>query len=127
MKNKTYLLTLILFLLFFNGSILMISIVNLKTSLDSTRENCLREHSFITIALTKDLTALESRGTEAGSALQVLFDSYVHYYGKQNVYLELSQKGQTLYSSLLSDIIKPVASSLSSSEMEAFCIYSAYP
>lgn len=100
MKNKTYLLTLILFLLFFNGSILMISIVNLKTSLDSTRENCLREHSFITIALTKDLTALESRGTEAGSALQVLFDSYVHYYGKQNVYLELSQKGQTLYSSL---------------------------
>ncbi|HQA08616.1 MAG TPA: HAMP domain-containing sensor histidine kinase [Syntrophomonadaceae bacterium] len=100
MKNKTYLLTLILFLLFFNGSILLISIVNLKTNLDSTRENCLREHSFITIALTKDLTALESRGIEAGSALQVLFDSYVHYYGKQNVYMELVQNGQTLYSSL---------------------------
>lgn len=100
MKNKTYLLTLILFLLFFNSSILLISIVNLKTSLDSTRENCLREHNFITVALTKDLTALESRGNEAGSALQVLFDSYVHYYGKQNVYLEISQKGQTLYSSL---------------------------
>lgn len=100
MKNKTYLLTLILFLLFFNGSILLISIVNLKTSLDSTRENCLREHNFIAVALTKDLAALESRGNEAGSALQVLFDSYVHYYGKQNIYLEIAQKGQTLYSSL---------------------------
>lgn len=100
MKNKTYLLTLVLFLLFFNGSILLISIANLKTSLDSTRGNCLGEHNFITVALAKDINALENRGTAAESALQSLFDSYVRYYGKQNVYLELSHSGKTLYSSL---------------------------
>ena len=100
MKRKTYLLTLVLFLLFFNGSILLISLVNLKTSLDSTRGSCLREQDFISVALAKDLTALESRSTAADSVLHSLFDSYVRYYGKQNVYLALSKKGKTLYSSL---------------------------
>lgn len=100
MKRKTYLLTLVLFLLFFNGSILLISVVNLKTSLNNTRSSCLREHDFMTAALAKDLNALESRGTAADSALPSLFGSYVSYYGKQNVYLELARNGQTLYSSL---------------------------
>ncbi|MDD3363657.1 MAG: HAMP domain-containing sensor histidine kinase [Syntrophomonas sp.] len=100
MKRKTYLLTLVLFLLFFNGSILLITIVNLNTSLNNTRSSCLREHDFITAALAKDLNALERRGSAAESALSSLFGSYVSYYGKQNVYLALAQNSQTLYSSL---------------------------
>jgi signal transduction histidine kinase len=100
MKRKTYLLTLVLFLLFFNGSILFISIVNLNTSLNNTRSSCLREHDFITAALAKDLNALERRDSASESALSSLFSSYLSYYGKQNVYLELAQNSQTQFSSL---------------------------
>jgi signal transduction histidine kinase len=100
MKRKTYLLTLVLFLLFFNGSILLMSIINLNTSLNNTRSSCLREHDFITAALAKDVNALESRGTSATTALPSIFSSYVSYYGKQNVYLVLALNNKTLYSSL---------------------------
>jgi signal transduction histidine kinase len=100
MKRKTYLLTLVLFLLFFNGSILLMSIINLNANLNNTRSSCLREHDFIAAALVKDLHAFESRGTSTKSALPSLFSSYISYYGKQYVYLVLEQNNQILYSSL---------------------------
>lgn len=100
MKRKTYLLTLVLFLLFFNGSILLMSIINLNTSLNNTRSSCLREHDFITASLAKDVNALESRSASAGTVLPSIFSSYVSYYGKQNVYLVLALNNKTLYSSL---------------------------
>ncbi|HWQ73957.1 MAG TPA: HAMP domain-containing sensor histidine kinase [Syntrophomonas sp.] len=100
MKRRTYLLTLVLFLLFFNGSILLMSVSNLNTSLSNTRSNCLREHDFIATSLAKDLNALESRGSAAETVLPSIFNSYVSYYGKQHVYLALSQADRTLYSSL---------------------------
>ncbi len=100
MKRKTYLLTLMLFLLFFNGSILLMSIINLNTSLNNTRSSCLREHGFITASLAKDVNALETRGASAGTVLPSIFSSYVSYYGKQNVYLALAQNNQILYSNL---------------------------
>ncbi len=62
MKLKTYFLTLLLFLLFFNGSILLISYVNLNNNLSSIRERCLGEHYFIATAYAKDLKSLQNRG-----------------------------------------------------------------
>ena len=100
MKRKTYLLTLVLFLLFFNSSILLMSIINLNTSLNNTRSSCLREHDFIAASLAKDVNALENRGRSASTALPSVFSSYVSYYGKQNVYLVLALNSKTLYSSL---------------------------
>lgn len=101
MKLKTYFMTLLLFLLFLNGSILIISSFNLNGTLGSIRERCLGEHYFIATALAKDLNAVENRGASADSLLEPLFQSYVHYYRKQNVFFELStQKGHPLYSSI---------------------------
>lgn len=105
MKLKTYFMTLILFLLFFNGSILLISFVNLNSNLNSIRERCLGEHYFIATAYAKDLKAVESRGTTALNAMEPLFQSYVSYYGKKNVFLKLSKDGKTLYSSIPSEDI----------------------
>ena len=44
MKLKIFLLTLLLFLVFLNGGILVFSILNLHNSLGSVRERCLGEH-----------------------------------------------------------------------------------
>ncbi len=100
MKLKTYFMTLLLFLLFFNGSILLISFVNLNNNLESIRERCLGEHYFIANAYAKDLTAVEARGTTAVNAMKPLFQSYVSYYGDKNVFLELSKDDKTLYSNV---------------------------
>ncbi len=99
MKLKTYFMTLLLFLIFFNGSILFVSFVNLNSNLNSIRERCLGEHYFISTTYAKDLKAVESRGVQAVSATESLFQSYVTYYGKKNVLLKISKDGQLLYSS----------------------------
>ncbi|MEN6328656.1 MAG: HAMP domain-containing sensor histidine kinase [Syntrophomonas sp.] len=100
MKLKTYFMTLLLFLLFLNGSILMFSSFNLNGTLGSIRERCLGEHYFIATALTKDLMALENRGASVNSSLEPLSQSYFNYYRKQKVFLELSEEGHPLYSSI---------------------------
>jgi len=104
MKARTFLVTLLLFLLFFNLAIFLFSAITLKTSLDGSRERSLGEHYFIASTYGKDLYALESRGTVAESALGSLFRSYSAYYGNQGVALELSEQGGMLYSSLPQDM-----------------------
>lgn len=103
MKLRTYFLTLLLFLLFFNGSILLISCSNLNINLSSIRERCLGEHYFIAAALGKDLNAAENRGASADSVMGSLFQPYIDYYGKQNVFLQLSRQGQPFYSNIPSN------------------------
>ncbi|QJD86300.1 HAMP domain-containing sensor histidine kinase [Cohnella herbarum] len=100
MKARTFLVTLLLFLLFFNLAIFLFSAITLRTNLDSSRERSLGEHYFIASTYGKDLYALESRGTVGEEALGSLFRSYSTYYGKQGVALELSDRVGTLYSSL---------------------------
>ncbi|MDP4093995.1 MAG: HAMP domain-containing sensor histidine kinase [Bacillota bacterium] len=100
MKLKTYFLTLLLFLLFFNGSILLISFINMNSSLNNIRECSLGEHYFIATSYAKDLKALEGRGISADNALNSTFQSYIEYYGKKNVFLELSRNGKLLSSNI---------------------------
>lgn len=100
MKLKTYFMTLLLFLLFFNGSILLISFVNLNNNLESIRERCIGEHYFITTAYAKDLKAVEARGTTTIDAMEPLYQSYVSYYGDKNIFLKLSKDSKTLYSNI---------------------------
>jgi two-component system OmpR family sensor kinase len=100
LKLRTYLMTLVLFLVFFNGSIFILSIVSLKNNLASLQERSLAEHYFIVSTYTKDLYAVEKRGTPLHTAMESLFQNYSNYYIKQNVLLEISKDGQPVYSSL---------------------------
>lgn len=99
MKLKTYFMTLLLFLLFFNGSIFLVSLVNLNSSMNNLRQCCLGEHYFISTTYVKDLSAIESRGGISEDALKPLFQSYVSYFGKKAVALQVSKDGKLLYSS----------------------------
>ncbi|WP_240418532.1 sensor histidine kinase [Paenibacillus periandrae] len=97
MKSRTFLLTFILFLLFFYSGILLASAVTLKNNLDSSKERSLREHYFIVSSYAKDLNALENRGASMDEGIRSLYRSYFDFYSKQKVILTLSREGQQLY------------------------------
>ncbi len=100
MKLKTYFLTLLLFLFFFYGSILILSFVNTNSNLNNIRERALGEHYFIAASFAKDIKAVESRGNSAESAIDSIFKSYIGYYQKENVYLELYINDKLLFSDM---------------------------
>lgn len=96
MKSRTFLLTLILFLLFFYSGILLASVVTLKSNLDSSKDRSLREHYFIASSYAKDLNALEKRGASVDQAIGSLYRSYFDFYNKQKVILTVSKDGERL-------------------------------
>lgn len=101
MKSRTFLLTLILFLLFFNSGILLASVVTLKSNLDNSKDRSLREHYFIASSYAKDLNALEKRGTSVESGVGSLYRSYFDFYSKQNVILTIAKDGMQLHTDLI--------------------------
>ncbi|GIP36064.1 cell wall metabolism sensor histidine kinase WalK [Paenibacillus sp. J2TS4] len=103
MKSRTFLLTLILFLLFFYSGILLASVVTLKSNLDSSKDRSLREHYFIASSYAKDLNALENRGTSTEDGIRSLYRSYFDFYSKQKVILTVTKDGQQLYTDIMGD------------------------
>lgn len=101
MKSRTFLLTLILFLLFFYSGILLASVATLKSNLDNSKDRSLREHYFIASSYAKDLNALENRGISAGDGIGSLYRSYLDFYSKQKVILAVSKDGQPLFADFI--------------------------
>jgi len=100
MKIKTFLFTLILFLLFFYSGIILISAMTLKSNLESSKDRSLREHYFIASSYAKDLNALESRGISIDNGVESLYSSYFNFYSKQKVILTISKGNKQLYANL---------------------------
>ncbi|MDT3425300.1 signal transduction histidine kinase [Paenibacillus forsythiae] len=103
MKSRTFLLTFILFLLFYYSGILIASAVTLKSNLDSSKDRSLREHYFIVSSYAKDLNALEKRGASVDDVIGSLYRSYFDFYSKQKVILAISKEGQQLYTDLMAE------------------------
>ncbi len=74
MKQRTFLITLVLFLFFFNLGISIFSVVTYRDTISSVKGRSLGEHYFIVSSLIKDFKALESRGIEIeeGSISEIL-------------------------------------------------------
>ena len=62
MKKKIFFVALILFHVFLNSMILIVSNVILRDKLSVVREQCLAEHYVIASSLLGDMQALEQRG-----------------------------------------------------------------
>lgn len=101
MKTRTFLLTLILFLLFFYSGILLASVVTLKSHLNSSKEHSLREHYFIASSYAKDLKALEQREISVEHGIGSLYRSYFDFYSRQNVVLTVFKDDTQLYSEFM--------------------------
>ncbi|GIN87536.1 two-component sensor histidine kinase [Heyndrickxia sporothermodurans] len=106
MKSRTFLFTLILFLLFFYSGILLVLVLTLKSNLDTSKDRSLREHYFIASSYAKDMDALKRRGTSIESGIQSLYHSYFDFYSKQKVILNISKDSRPLYTDIIRDSIK---------------------
>lgn len=99
--QKTFLFTLSLFLLAFDGGVFLLAHSAFESSLNSERERSLNEHYFISLSFAKDISAIKQRtsGEDNNSALRSLFFAYAAYFQEQDVYLELLKDGNTLFAS----------------------------
>ncbi|SMF92881.1 Signal transduction histidine kinase [Paenibacillus uliginis N3/975] len=111
MKNKTYIWTLVLFLLIINVGIMMFSIVNTKHNLSGLKGSYLREQNFLVNSMTKDIVAMKNKGYETDTAIAHSYDSYAMQYEVQRIYLQMYKDKARIYSSL------PIEVTLSDKEM----------
>lgn len=99
MKQRTFLTTLALFLIFFNLGIFIVSIAMFRDTLNSAEERSLSQHYFIVSALIKDFNAVESRGTDIGGSLSSLLQPYSYLAGDSKAGLAFFKNEQLVYAS----------------------------
>lgn len=99
MKIKTFITTMLLFLLVFFSSLLLISKLFLDSQIDSVKERGMNEHYFISNSMGKELQSLMERDVSKEEAIAYLYEYYSGHYNKQKVYLEIYQGDNMLYSS----------------------------
>ncbi|MBR4799428.1 MAG: HAMP domain-containing histidine kinase [Clostridia bacterium] len=92
--QKTFLLTLLLFLVFLNGGIFSLAVYTHGRNLDSERANCRAEVYYIARAFECDYGDLMSAGR--GASPELLMDSYCSFYKNRGVLLEFLNGGETL-------------------------------
>ncbi len=79
MKKRTFFVVLVLFLVFLNSMILIVSLLILRDKLSAVRDKCLAEHYVIASSLIGDIQALEQRGTDVKENMDKLMRSYSRY------------------------------------------------
>jgi Signal transduction histidine kinase len=99
MKQRTFLTTLALSLIFFNLGIFVVSVAMFRDTVNRAKDRSLGEHYFIVTALTKDLMAMESRGTKMDGSYSSLFQTYAYLSGEDKVGLVFYKNNQLVFSS----------------------------
>ncbi|MCI9455562.1 MAG: HAMP domain-containing histidine kinase [Oscillospiraceae bacterium] len=99
MKQKTTLMTLGLFLVFFSAAVLLASVTMLRGILRTQRERCLGEHYLIASSLLRDIRALNARGIEMSPYIDDLMLPYLYFSQDGLTDLLFYQEGQLIYSS----------------------------
>ncbi len=109
-REKTFIITLALFLLFFNGGIFSLGYYTYKKSADGAERICLAEERVISDAFEKDMDALQYGITPS----MVMF-SYSDFYSEKNVYLQFSSQNKIIYSNLPQGL-KPPGNNMQSTQ-----------
>ena len=99
MKKKIFFSALVLFGVFLNSMILIVSNVILKDKLSSVREKCLAEHYVVASSLIKDMQALEQRGNNVEENIDNLIGVYSRYLQGKGNGLAVAFSGEWIYKS----------------------------
>lgn len=83
MKKRTFYATFLLFLTAIYTSILSLSVITLKGTMQQARQQCLNEQYFIASALYRDMAALEDRGLASQEELDSLMQPYLYLAGNR--------------------------------------------
>ena len=79
MKKRIFFVILVLFLIFLNSVILMVSLIVLKDKFTAAKDRCLAEHYVIASSLIGDIQALEQRGNDVEENIDMLMRAYSRY------------------------------------------------
>ena len=99
MKKKIFFIALVLFIIFFNSMILIVSNVILKDKLSVVRDKCLVEHYVIASSLIGDIQALEQRGNHVEENIENLMRLYSRYLQGKGNGLAVAFSGEWIYES----------------------------
>lgn len=109
MKQRTFLTTLVLFLIVFNLGIAWISVATYKDTVDRAKDSSLSGHYFIVLALFKDFQALDSRNTAVDSSLVELLQPYDYLFRDESARFALYKDDNLLYTNLQASELLPYA------------------
>ena len=96
--QKTYILTLILFLVCLNAGIISLTLFTHSKSVRSAEESAGAEVYYIARSFERDLEDLLASGE--GQSPSLLMNSYGNYYDDRGVFLSFELDGKTVFSSL---------------------------
>lgn len=99
MKKKIFFIALVLFIIFFNSMILIVSNIILKDKLSAVRDKCLVEHYVIASSLIGDIQALEQRGNHVEENIENLMRLYSRYLQGKGNGLAVAFSGEWIYES----------------------------
>lgn len=99
MKKKIFFAALVLFIVFLNSMILIVSIIILRDKLSAVRDKCLAEHYVIASSLIGDMQALEQRGNPVEENIDNLMRLYSRYLQGRGNGLAVAFSGEWIYES----------------------------
>lgn len=99
MKKKIFFAALILFIVFLNSMILIVSNNILNDKLSTVRDKCLAEHYVIASSLIGDIQALEQRGNHVEENIDNLMRLYSRYLQGRGNGLAVAHFGEWIYES----------------------------
>lgn len=99
MKRKIFFVALVLFSVFLNSMILIVSNIILKDKLSAARDKCLAEHYVIASSLLGDMQALEKRGNHVEENIDNLMRLYSRYLQGKGNGLAVALSGEWIYES----------------------------
>ena len=94
--QKTYLFTLILFLLCLNIGILSLTVYTYQKNIEATEITASAEQNYIALSFERDYEILMSDNPNA--AVTLLMQSFGVHYGNKGLYLTFEENGRLLYS-----------------------------
>lgn len=114
-KDKTYLITLVLFLLFLNAGIFSLAFYTNQKSAENAHQLCYSEQSVIASALEDDFQYL---GHNTRAKTQVM-KSYGNYYKVKNISLcFLNENGEIVFNNLPEEAVIPTLNSSSTQRID---------
>ena len=99
MKQRTFLTTLALFLIFFNLGISIVSVAMFRDTVNRAEDRSLSAHYFIASSLIKDLQVVKSRGTDIDASLSSLLQPYMYLSGDNKAGLVFYKNNRLVFSS----------------------------
>ena len=117
MKNRTYIWTLTLFVLFVNIGITLFCVITTKQNLTGLKESYLREHYFLVNSITKDVKVIENGWNTIEESINYACEAYKEQYMRQGIYLQVYKGKTCVYSSLPQSLV--INQLIEHKEMEA--------